>query len=75
VLGLVQVVGLHPDRQVPAAHRDPQLPRAGEQVLADRRVRHQQLGEQLAAGPDRGLDGPPGQVEVPRGGRRRGVQD
>ena len=49
LLGLVEVVGLDPDHDMPAAHLDAQLPRPVEQVLADRRLRQQQLGEQLAA--------------------------
>ena len=74
-LGLLQIVGLDPDRDMPAAHRDAQLPGPVEQVLIDRRARHQQLGQQLAPGADRQLARPPCQVEQLCGGEGRGVQD
>ena len=72
--GLVQVLGLDAHRHVPAADRHAQVHRAVAQVLAERRVRHQQLRDQLAAGPDRQLARVPGQVENPPRGRRRGAQ-
>ncbi len=60
---------------MPAADRDAQLPGPVEQILIDRRLRHQQLGEQLAPGTDRQLARPPCQVEDPGGGECRSVQD
>ena len=64
--GLVQVLGLDAHRHVPAANGHAEVHGPVAQVLAERRVRHQQLGDQLAAGPDRQLAGVPGQVEQPR---------
>ncbi len=60
---------------MPAAQRDVQLPGPVEQIVVDRRLRHQQLGQQLAARPDRDLTGPLGQVEKAPGGRGGAVQD
>src|SRR5262249_42752616 len=58
-LGLLQIVRLDPDRDMPSADRDAQLPGPVEQILIDRRLRHQELGKQLAPGTDRHLAGPP----------------
>ena len=61
--GLPQVVRLDPDDDMPAGHGYHERTGAFEQVLVDRIVRHQQLGQQFAARPDRRLMSPPGQVE------------
>ena len=60
---------------MPAADRDAQLPGPVEQVLVDRRLRHEQLGQQLAPGTDGQLAGPPCQVEDPGSSECRSVQD
>ena len=74
-LGLLQIVRLDPDRDMPAADRDTKLPGTVEQVLVDRRLRHEQLGQQLAPGTGRQFTGPPCQVEEPGSGECRIVQD
>ena len=60
---------------MPAADRYAQLPGPVEQVLVDRRLRHEQLGKQLAPGTGRQLASPPCQVEEPGSSECRSVQD
>ena len=71
---LIKVLGLDMDGHVPPAYRHTQLPGAVEQFLVER-IRHQQLGEQLATGPNRQLTGPSRHVKQPPGSGSRGMQD
>jgi hypothetical protein len=73
--GVRQIVCLDPDDDMPAGDGNRELTGAFEQVLIDRGVRHQQLGQQLAARPHRHHARLPGQVEEPPGGQGGGVQD